>query len=293
MLERFSLERRPLESLGLATSAGNNVSGNADFGFSLSATITGIGAIAGGTNLDFASSATVQVPSLSGDASFTFTNAATITGVGSLSGDATFAFANSGTLTGIGAVSGSTGLDFASSGTVLGIGSVSGNTTLDFAQSGTAAAAGSNDVSGNTGLDFGLSGTLTPQAGSIQADGDIGARLSRKKPLVFIRPKAERELDDILEIIDSVSESDRVSENKRKLKQAKALIQKVDVPEQYQEPVEIVKKSIISLAREAAVHEGLKTKLMTASLQIEAIVAAMEQQRKRRKRDEEVIAWLV
>jgi hypothetical protein len=123
-----------------------------------------------------------------------------------------------------------------------------------------------------------------------QGDGDI---LRRKKPIVTVRPKAERELDEVIELVSEVSAERRVFENKKTVKAALAAIKAVEAAPNYRPAIAAIQKALTNVSRATAKHEGLQQAMVQISLDLETLVAEMERNRKRRRREEEeIILWL-
>jgi hypothetical protein len=123
-----------------------------------------------------------------------------------------------------------------------------------------------------------------------QGDGDISRR---KKPIVTVRPKAERDLDEVLELVSEVSAERRVSENKKTVKAALTAIKAVEAAPNYRSAIAAIQKALTNVSRATAKHEGLQQAMVQISLDIETLVAEMERNRKRRRREEEeIILWL-
>lgn len=130
--------------------------------------------------------------------------------------------------------------------------------------------------------------TATNKGDDAFADKPRGVR-----PLPRIRPKIERDLDDALEIIEAIAPERRVKENKASAKQALAAIREVQIPVSFAEPVEKIEKALRQLSLRTAKHEGMQQAAMRVAAELEAVIAEMERQRKRRQREEEAILWLL
>ena len=131
-----------------------------------------------------------------------------------------------------------------------------------------------------------------PVTGGNQSPGDIRPK-APKYMYVFVRPKVERDLDDILEVIDTVQETDRVSENKRKLRVARQALKAVAVPPDYTKAMAGISAALDRVTRSTAKHEGLKQSLAMVSIQLEAVIASLQEKRKKRQREEEeLLTWL-
>ena len=114
------------------------------------------------------------------------------------------------------------------------------------------------------------------------------------RPLPYIRPKIERDLDDVIELIDEVSEERRVSENKETIRATIAAIKAIEMPKAYQSEMAGIKTALTKALRHAAKHEGIKTATEKVSVDLNAIVAALEKRRKQQRREEEeFIIWLL
>ena len=144
----------------------------------------------------------------------------------------------------------------------------------------------------NIGLLTGASptGSIVPIIGL--GDGDYPKHRG-VKPIVRIRPKAERELDDVLEIVETISEGNRVTENKKAVKTALAAVKTIEVQDVYAAPLASITKALAKVARNAAKHEGIQAAASKIATEIDNLVASMEARRKRQRREEEeLILWL-
>ena len=131
----------------------------------------------------------------------------------------------------------------------------------------------------------------TPPTG--QGDGDL-VRHKGVKPIVRIRPKAERELDEVLELVESVSLSNRVKENKQAVKAALAVVKTINIDEIYAPALAQIEKALVKISRATAKHEGADIAAEQVAVEINNLVAAMEKRRKRQRREEEeVTIWLL
>jgi len=124
--------------------------------------------------------------------------------------------------------------------------------------------------------------------------GDDGAgRHKGVRPIVRVRPKVERDLDDALEIIETIAPARRVKQNKAAAVEAIAAIKAADVPVSFAVPIENIQKALKRLSRNTAKHEGMEIAAMRIASELEAVIAEMERKRKRRQRDEQAIIWLL
>ena len=135
--------------------------------------------------------------------------------------------------------------------------------------------------------------SVLPVVIGIGGDGDY-PRHRGVKPIVRIRPKAERELDDVLELVETVSDANRVSENKKTIKAAIASIQKIEAPEPYAPAIQAIQKALVKVSRKTAKHEGLQAATATIAGDLDALIAKMQRRRKRQMREEEeVVIWVL
>ena len=125
-----------------------------------------------------------------------------------------------------------------------------------------------------------------------QGDGDF-VKHRGVKPLPRFRDKAEIKLDEAMILIDDVSTENRVTENKRIIRDALAIVKTIDIDEVYKKPLADIQKKITKFSRNAAKHEGLSETSNAISNQIDELVKAMQARRKRQKKEEEhIILWL-
>jgi len=113
------------------------------------------------------------------------------------------------------------------------------------------------------------------------------------KPIVRIRPKAERELDDVLELVETISETNRVTENKKAVKTALAAVKTIEVLDVYAPALASITKALVKVSRKTAKHEGIQAAASKIATEIDNLVADMEARRKRQQaEEEELILWL-
>lgn len=206
-------------------------------------------------------------------------------------GNATITFDATGSFRAASSFAGSTSLTFTQSGALRAPATFAGATTVTFTPTGdfvAGAVAGGAVFAGNASITFATTGTFSA-GGTAQRDGDG----SKKKPIVTIRPKVERDLDDILELVETVSETRRVTENKRTIKEAITAIRAVEAPPNYEKPIAAIQKALVNVSRATAKHEGLETSIIKISLELEALIAEMERKRKHRKTEEEEILYFI
>jgi hypothetical protein len=231
---------------------------------------------------------------LSGTASVTFAQTASLLGFGALNGTATATFGQSGNLSSTGALSGSATLVFSQSGDLTGgpmAGSISGTATLVFGQSGLLA--GFGDMAGTGAIIFGQTGTLADaNAVTVQNRGDDGFHRGIR-PIAQIRPKAERDLDDVLELVEALDPDLRVKDNAKTVKAALAVARKINVADIYAPALASINKALVNVSRATTKHHGLAEKAAAIAVEIDTLVSAMEARRKRQKHEEEEILWLL
>lgn len=111
--------------------------------------------------------------------------------------------------------------------------------------------------------------------------------------MIKVRPKAERDLDDALAVVETIAPERRVAENKAAAKEALAMVKAVRTVQSFAKPLEKICADLKKLTRETAKHEGMQDAAMRIAGELEALIAEMERRRKRRQADEEKIAWLL
>jgi hypothetical protein len=136
------------------------------------------------------------------------------------------------------------------------------------------------------------SGAAPPVVNKGDDVGDV-KRHRGVRPIVSVRPKVERDLDDALEIIETIAPDKRVKENKTAAKTALAAIREVQIPISFAEPIEKIERALKQLARKTAKHEGMQQAAMRVAADLEAVIAAMERRRKRDEKDMEALKWLL
>lgn len=115
----------------------------------------------------------------------------------------------------------------------------------------------------------------------------------RIKTNIKVRPKVERDLDDALESIETITPERRVKENKTAAKTALAAVREVQIPSSFTEPIDKIEKALKQLSRKTAKHEGMQQAAMKIAGELEAVIAEMERRRKRQQREEDEIFWLL
>jgi hypothetical protein len=213
------------------------------------------------------------VATISGSATFAFTPSAQINGLGDVAGAATIVFAPSGAVFGLGDIAGSTVLAFVPLGVVMGLGNVLGAATLFFSPSGA--------------LENGEQGEQ--QSAALLGD-DASSR--SKRPIVTIRPKIERDLDDALETLEAIPESDRPPAKREAIRAARTILKAVEAPPAYRAKLAAIDLTLARAARAAAVHQGISAALASAAADLQSLTEELERKRLQRRRNEAII-WLL
>ncbi|MEQ1519728.1 MAG: hypothetical protein ABL936_00485 [Aestuariivirga sp.] len=155
-------------------------------------------------------------------------------------------------------------------------------------------AAASTATIGDVALDASAAISQPGAATTANKGDDASSEHRGVKPIVRIRPKIERDLDDALEIIETIAPERRVKENKLAAKTALAAIRAVEIPISFAEPIDKIEKSLKRLVRDTAKHEGMEETAMQIAAELEAVIAEMQRRRKRRQREEEeIVLWLL
>lgn len=232
-----------------------------------------------------------------GAATITFGQSGVLRAAASMSGAATATFTQAGAFRGASNFAGASTVVFDQSGIFRGASSFAGNTTVTFDQTGdfvAGAAAPGAVFEGSASITFDQSGDFTAGEARINKGDDASVKHRGVKPIVRIRPKIERDLDDALEIIETIAPERRVKENKLAAKTALAAIRAVEIPISFMEPVGKIEKSLKRLVRDTAKHEGMEETAMQIAGELEAVIAEMQRRRKRRQREEEeIVLWLL
>lgn len=241
------------------------------------------------------SSAGAAGANFAGAAAITFGQSGALRAAASMSGAATATFAQAGVFRGASSFVGATTVTFDQSSVLRGASNFAGATTVTFGQTGdfVAGAAGAAGAvfEGSASITFDQSGDFTAGAANINKGDDARRGV---KPIVRIRPKIERDLDDALEIIETIAPERRVKENKLAAKTALAAIRAVEIPISFAEPIDKIEKSLKRLVRDTAKHEGMEETAMQIAGELEAVIAEMQRRRKRRQREEEeIVLWLL
>lgn len=139
------------------------------------------------------------------------------------------------------------------------------------------------------------SATIIPPVVVTNKGDDADGRKHRGvRPIVRVRPKVERDLDDALEIIETVASEKRPKENRVIVKTALAAVREVQIPISFEEPIAKITQGLEKLSRRTFKKYGdMQKAAMRVADELEAVIAEMESQRKRRQREEEAIFWLL
>lgn len=111
--------------------------------------------------------------------------------------------------------------------------------------------------------------------------------------MIKVRPKAERDLDDALALIETIAPDRRVTENKAKAKEALAMVKAVRAVQSFTKPLEKICADLKKLTRETAKHEGMQDAAMRIAGELETVIAEMQRRRKQRQANMRKAAWLL
>jgi ribosome-associated translation inhibitor RaiA len=143
----------------------------------------------------------------------------------------------------------------------------------------------------NTIGNIGQSSLITLSS-AFQAKGDDA--YFNRRPIVSIRPKAEREVDAVLEIIETAQVTQRTGQRRKTVKEAVERISVISAPPMYQEALASIEKMLVSASRAAAIHEGVQAAIDKAAVDLQAILEKMETRRLKKRREEEIlVSWLL
>jgi hypothetical protein len=118
--------------------------------------------------------------------------------------------------------------------------------------------------------------------------------LRRKRPVIVVRPKVERELEEILELVEDVEPQNRTSVKRAAIKQAREAFRAVEIPSGFEQASQAISAALARVSRAAGELQGFQAAAMVAAQQIEALIAEMERKRIRRRREEEiVVSWFL
>lgn len=126
-----------------------------------------------------------------------------------------------------------------------------------------------------------------------QQDGDVGA-MRRKKPVIMFRPKAEADLEEALEQLETVRPSDRVSNNKKRVRKALRLVSAINPPPNYADAFNNIEASLKAVAKATARHEGMMDALLSVAIEMQDMIADMKRRRiEQRKKNMQRVLWLI
>lgn len=153
-----------------------------------------------------------------------------------------------------------------------------------------------NTWGGSWGGSWALSWTRgdTPPVIAPKGDDADGRKHRGVRPIVSVRPKVERDLDDALEIIETIASEKRPKENRDVAKTALAAIREVQIPISFADPVAKVTQALEKLSRRTFKKYGaMQQAAMKIAADLETVVAEMERRRKRDEKDIEALKWLL
>jgi hypothetical protein len=213
-----------------------------------------------------------------------------VSGDAILAGTAAVIFGQLGSLAASFTVIGSATVTFGQSGLLASDSELVDDASLVFGQGGEMQAAA--EIAGTAEIAFDLIGDFTAQEGaSVRQLGD-DALYRSKRPIVTIRPKIERDLDDVIETLEAIPESDRPPAKREAIRAARAVLKAVEAPEAYRAKLATIDLSLARAARAAAVHQGITAALATAAAELQSLTEELERKRLQRHRNEAII-WLL
>jgi hypothetical protein len=122
--------------------------------------------------------------------------------------------------------------------------------------------------------------------------GDDGG--SRRRPTVSMRPKVERDIDAVLEIVEAAQGTQRTGQRRKTVKEAVERISVISAPAMYQEALASIGKVLASASRAAAIHEGVQDAVDRAAIELQTVLNEMETRRLKKRREEEIlVSWLL
>jgi hypothetical protein len=153
-------------------------------------------------------------------------------------------------------------------------------------------ASGAINISGaNTVGNIGQVSSIALFSG-FQPKGDDA--YSFKRPLVSRRPKVERDIDAVLEIVETAQVTQRTGQRRKTVKEAVERISVISAPPMYQEALASIGKILASASRAAAIHEGVQNAVERAAIDLQAVLNEMETRRLKKRREEELlVSWLL
>ena len=115
-----------------------------------------------------------------------------------------------------------------------------------------------------------------------------------KRPIIDYRPKVEKALEQVLELVEDIEPQTRTSVKRAAVKQAREAFKAIEIPANYGPASKAISEALARVSRAAGEYQAFQDAAMRAAMEIEALIAEMERKRRKRRREEEqVILWLL
>jgi hypothetical protein len=129
-------------------------------------------------------------------------------------------------------------------------------------------------------------------AASTKPDRGDASGKTHVRRLILIRPKPERQLDEVLEEVQAAANAERPRDKRERVKAARALLKAIAPLPSLAPAFAAIDAGLAQAARAAGVHQGFAARLMVLEARIDELAAGLERARLKRKRDEEALIWL-
>ena len=121
-----------------------------------------------------------------------------------------------------------------------------------------------------------------------------GGGSSKSKRGHVIQYRFTRRLEEALEEIEDVRPAARVKANKAKIKKAIEIVRDINPPPSYAKAIDKIERSLVSVSRATAKHEGMIESLMVVAMEMQDLIARMQREKaERQRRDIEALLWLL
>jgi uncharacterized linocin/CFP29 family protein len=129
-----------------------------------------------------------------------------------------------------------------------------------------------------------------------EQQGAVSASLGddARGPVLYRRPKVERELEAVLEAVEQTPVNERTTVKRKAVKDAREAVRAIEAPVDMRPAFEAISQALSALSRKAAEYEAFRDAQMRVAVMIESAIAEMERKRLKRRREEELlVTWLL
>lgn len=128
----------------------------------------------------------------------------------------------------------------------------------------------------------------------VPSQAGVGDVHRRKKPVVYRKLKIERELEEVLELVEDIEPQNRTSVKRAAVKQAREAFRSIEIPADYSDASQAISEALAKVSRAAGEYAEFQAAAMRAAMEIEALIAEMDRRRKKRRQEEEILVqWVL